>query len=175
MGVPAEFRKAPTQLCPGCKVALPAQLGATHPYLGASPSCWAIYNEVLAREFSSPALMRVHRLTVDAYAVQHPGVAERRTIQSGWVHLAGLYLTVERGLSHDFARRVIGALTQEASQLAWLEPPDRPGTITAIDVARASASDHENMVRDWARTAWAAWRPHHVTIAAVADRVAVRL
>lgn len=135
-----------------------------------------MYGDVLAREYASPVLMRVHRLTVDAYAVQHPGVPERRSIQSVWVHLAGLYLTVERGLSHDFARRVIGALTGEAERLAWLLPPDGLGAITVADVARATDTGaHEEEVHRWARSAWAAWHPHHQAVAAIADRAAARL
>ena len=47
--------------------------GPTHPYYGCSPACWARYGEVLAREFQDPAYFGLHQLTVDAYAVQHPG------------------------------------------------------------------------------------------------------
>lgn len=120
--------------------------------------------------------MRVHRLTVDAYAVQHPGTPERRSTQSVWVHLAGLYLTMERGLSHAFARRVIGDLTQEADRLAWLLPPSDLGAITVLDVARtANATAHEEAVRRWAGTTWAAWKVHHGAVAAIADKAASRL
>lgn len=102
------------ETCPDCGIVLPAVQGSTHEYLGASPSCWALYGEVLAREYGDPGLMQIHRLTVDAYAAQHPGRPGRRSTQSVWVHLAGLYLTVEKGLGSDFARRVIGMLTREA-------------------------------------------------------------
>lgn len=164
------------EVCPDCKVALRPQPGPVHPYFGASPSCWALYGEVLAREYSSPKLMKIHRLTVDAYAVQHPGTPEPRSIQSVWVHLAGLYLTVERDLSHDFARRVIGALAGNSGRLTWLQPPGDLGAITVAYVADAGdASAHEEAVRRWAQVAWAAWGPHHQTIAAVADQVAARL
>jgi hypothetical protein len=44
-----------------------------------------VYGEMLAREYGDPAYFRVHQLTVDTYAVQHPGPRERRAIQSvGW-------------------------------------------------------------------------------------------
>jgi hypothetical protein len=39
----------------------------------------------------------VHPLTVDTYAVQHPGVPERRTSQSLALHLITLCLVIERG------------------------------------------------------------------------------
>src|SRR5436190_1879442 len=37
--------------CIGCGVLTPDADGPTHPYLGASPGCWAVYGEVLAREY----------------------------------------------------------------------------------------------------------------------------
>ena len=36
----------------------------------------------------------IHRLSVDTYAVQHPGVPERRSIQSVAVHLMCLCLVL---------------------------------------------------------------------------------
>lgn len=164
------------ETCSDCKAALPQQPGPVHSYLGASPSCWALYGEVLAREYASPELMKVHRLTVDAYAVQHPGAPERRSIQSVWVHLAGLYLVVERELSHDFARRVIGALAGESERLTWLSPPSNLGAITVADVATAIDTDaHQEAVCRWARAAWAAWALHHQAVATIVDPVAARL
>jgi hypothetical protein len=159
--------------CPDCGLQLPAQTIPRHPYLGASASSWALYTEVLAREYSEPLLMKsVHRLTVDAYSAQHPGKAERRTIQSVWVHLAGLYLTIEQGLAHDFARRIIGALTQEASGMAWLIPPPQLGDCTVVRVAKAqSNAEHEEAVRLWARDVWGAWKPHHSAIKSMVSRL----
>jgi hypothetical protein len=114
----------------------------------------------------------IHRLTVDAYAAQHPGKAERRTIQSVWVHLAGLYLILERRLANDFVTRAIGALTKEAEPLVWLEPPERLGSVTVIDVVAASgAIEHEETVRRWARDVWEAWKPHHKAVQAKVSRI----
>src|SRR3954470_16111070 len=84
--------------CPGCGRLYPGSDGATHAYIGASAGCWARYGELLALEYGDARLMRWHRLTVDSYAAQHPGVPARRSAQSVHVHLAGLYLTLERGL-----------------------------------------------------------------------------
>jgi hypothetical protein len=159
--------------CPDCGIQLPAQTIPRHPYLGASASCWALYTEVLAREYSEPLLMKsVHRLTVDAYCAQHPGKAERRTIQSVWVHLGGLYLTLERGLAHDFARRIIGAMTREASALAWLIPPPKLGDCTVVRVAKAqSNAEHEEAVRLWALDVWGAWKPHHSAVRSMVSQL----
>ena len=81
--------------CPGCGLVLPALEEPAHPYLGASPACWAVYCDVLAREYGDPAYFRVHQFTVDTYAVQHPGMPERRSIQSVALHLIALCLVLE--------------------------------------------------------------------------------
>jgi hypothetical protein len=44
------FSEASRTVCPGCGLVLPARGGATHDYLDASPECWALYGELLARE-----------------------------------------------------------------------------------------------------------------------------
>lgn len=68
------------ETCADCGISLAPVDTAAHAYLGASPSCWALYGEVLAREYCDPAYFRAHRMTVDAYAAQHPGRAERRAV-----------------------------------------------------------------------------------------------
>ena len=66
------------ETCPGCGAAFPASDGPTHDYIGASAGCWAVYGDVLAREYSDHRFFRVHQLSVDAYSAQHPGGASRR-------------------------------------------------------------------------------------------------
>jgi uncharacterized protein DUF5946 len=51
-----------------------------HPYIGAAAACWALFGELSARRSEEPA--SIARLATDTYAVQHPGVPERRAIQS---------------------------------------------------------------------------------------------
>jgi hypothetical protein len=169
--------KAAADECPGCGLTLPRSDGATHPYVLASPACWALYSEVLAREYSDPAYMAVHRLTVDAYAAQHPGVPERRSIQSVNVHLVGLHLVLDRGADGAFARHVIGAMTSHlADRLTWLDPPAEPAARTVRDVVAAGdASDHGVRVRDWAAAVWASWRAHHSRVVALADEAMRRM
>jgi len=86
-------------LCPGCGLLLPAADGPTHSYIGASAACWALYGQVLAIEAGTYRQPAWHRLTVDAYAVQHPGIPERRSIQSVCVHLISLCLMLEHDIS----------------------------------------------------------------------------
>jgi hypothetical protein len=159
------------EVCGDCGIVLPRIERPSHPYLGASPSCWALYGEVLAREYSDPELMKVHRLTVDAYAAQHPGKPGPKATQSVWAHLSGLYLTVERCASPRFATRVLGAVTAISRDLPWLEPPESLGGITVAHVA-SEPDGHAEAVQRWAREVWSAWACHHQRVIALAEELA---
>ncbi len=152
--------------CIGCGAVVPAIDGPTHAYIGASPGCWAIYGEVLAKEYSDYRFAPVHRLTVDTYAVQHPGKPERRAIQSVVVHLIGLYVTLECGFDNARAIQVIKNAAGRSSSFSWLEPPISPGTMTVLDIHRVGddSDEHKRLVTEWARTTWAAWSLHHAQI-----------
>ncbi|MCB9854936.1 MAG: hypothetical protein H6818_04555 [Phycisphaerales bacterium] len=144
---------------------MPATEGPTHPYIGASPGCWRIYGDVLGREYGEYGYPECHRLTVDAYAVQHPGVASRRSIQSVGVHLISLYYVLERGVTSDEATRRIGLAVRAGPPSIWLQPPTDPGRLTICDVANAADADaHARIVRAWAESVWEAWRDHHAII-----------
>lgn len=164
------------ETCPGCGLTLPCCGGESHAYIGASPSCWNLYGDLLAREFGDPAFMRMHRLTVDAYCAQHPGVPERRSIQSISVHLVGLHLSLDRDLESDFVRRVIGVAADTlSSRLVWFDPPETFGGSTLRDVLAAmSAEEHRDLVTDWAKSVWDSWRAAHGAVAKLADE-ALRL
>ena len=144
---------------------MPRSDGPTHRYLGASAGCWAVFGEVLAREYSNSALFPVHRLTVDTYAVQHPGVPSRQTIQSVAVHLISLYLTLECGYRPEAATEAMRSVLRHKDQFAWLTPPASLGRLTILDVREAQGvAEHIALVRQWARSAWEAWAPHHGTV-----------
>lgn len=165
------------ETCSDCGVVLPAGTAASHSYLGASSSCWSLYGMILAREFSDPAYMRVHRMTVDAYCAQHPGAPERRAIQSINVHLAGLYITVEKRLSGDFARKVIGALiAHDRDGFRWLAPPADLGKVRVVDIISAEDADaHGEAVEAWGASVWSAWSAHHAHIFQLTERAMLRL
>src|SRR5688572_24525153 len=88
----------PTEICPGCGVALPAETGPTHPYMLGSPACWRGFGELLAAQYSEPRRMGFHQVVVDAYAAQHPGGDDPRAVQSVAIHLMTLALFLERGV-----------------------------------------------------------------------------
>ncbi len=159
--------------CPGCGALVPESGGPTHAYLGTVPGCWALYGEVLAREYSDAAYMRVHNLTVDAYSVQHPGRPERRTNRSVHAHLLSLYLRLERKERRETITAAMAKTADlPADALGWLLPPSSLGEITVLDVhAAADAVAHGERVNAWAAAAWRAWEPHHDKIERLARQI----
>jgi hypothetical protein len=152
--------------CSGCGALFPSIEGPTHRYLESSPGCWAAYGEVLAREYSDPKYMAVHRLTVDTYSVQHPGRPSPQTTQSVAVHLIGLYATLQLQLR---PRMVTAAIRRAADhqRFHWLPPPLHLGEFTVADVLPAqSPEQHANVVLRWAASAWAAWSHYHSQVKA---------
>ncbi len=150
------------QPCAGCGAPVPVTDGPTHPYIGASPGCWAIYGRVLAREYGEYAYPPVHCLTVDAYAAQHPGAPSRRSIQSVAIHLIGLHLILERGYEPERATAAIRDVLARGHDLVWLDPPAPPGAVTVLDVVEARGlAEHTERVEEWAGSVWEAWEAHH--------------
>jgi hypothetical protein len=147
--------------CPGCGARLADLDGPTHAYMTSSPACWAAFNTVIAREFSDPGLMDVHRLTVDAWAVQHPGDGSRRAIQSVGLHLARLWVQLDRGLEGEAANAAMLGFAARKADLPVLDPPSR-FSITIDEAAGAAAPEaHRAAVRRWATATWADWSDHH--------------
>ncbi|TBR41226.1 hypothetical protein CBF23_010425 [Marinomonas agarivorans] len=152
-------------VCFSCGGLFPDIEGPTHRYMTSSAGCWHVYGEVLAREYSDPAYFETHRLSVDAYAVQHPGSTDRQSIQSVGVHLIRLCLFLEHGLTADKANDVMLAAGKNKHTFTFLSPPEHMGDITAADVAKTDSTDeHIAMVKRWAQSAWDAWAIHHKTI-----------
>jgi len=156
--------------CPGCGLLLPESAGPSHPYIGASPACWERFGELLAREYGEFQYPDIHRLTVDAYAVQHPGVPGRRSINSVCVHLIALHLQLERGMEPTQVTKAMDGISR-GLELRWLDPPDPNGSIRVTDVLAAEDLDaHVRLVRAWADDVWAAWSAHHETVRAWAQQ-----
>jgi hypothetical protein len=162
--------------CPGCGGLFPEMEGPTHRYMESSPGCWALYGEVLAREYNNPAAYaQTHRLTGDAYAVQHPGRPSPQSVQSVAGHLIRLCLLLECGLEPRRANDAMLNAIRSKKQFVWLEPPATRGAITVADVHRATTpEEHVARVRDWAQSAWQAWSPHHAQIRAWLPREFLR-
>lgn len=152
--------------CPGCGARVKDFDGPTHRYIGASAGCWALYTEVLAREYERPAYFAVHHLTVDTYCAQHPGQPSPQSVQSVAVHLISLCCLLEKGGSMEqviAAKQRAAAISRE--RFVWLAPPENQGAVTILDVhAAATAQAHRETVRRWAESVWEAWSRHHARI-----------
>lgn len=160
-----------TERCMWCKGTFSRIDGPTHEYMESTAGCWAAFGRVLEREYTNRELFDVHRLTVDSYAVQHPGKPTRQAIQSVGVHLIRLCLLLERGLDPAKANDAMLRAAKQKASFHWLEPPDSLGEVTVADVADAeSLSAHEAMVRRWADSTWAAWSAHHDVVREWASR-----
>lgn len=143
-----------------------------HTYVGSAPGCWLLFSEVLAREYGDFRFTPAHQLTVDAYAVQHAGVPERRSAESVAIHLVGLCLSLERGRGHAELPRLRQRLAPPKRVFPWLAPPPSVGGITVVDVHRAETPEaHRAIIDRWARSAWEAWSPHHAQVRARADEL----
>jgi hypothetical protein len=144
---------------------LPDYDGPTHPYIGANAACWALYGELLAHEYAELGYPECHRLTVDAYAAQHPGRREPRSIQSVGTHLTGLYLVLERGLEGPTATALKNRVIETKPRFMWLNPPRTASAITVQDVLEMRrAMPHCDAIEAWARSVWQAWELHHATV-----------
>jgi uncharacterized protein DUF5946 len=148
-------------VCAGCGSKLAAIEGPTHAYMLSSPACWAAFNEVMAREYSNPQLLHVHRLSVDAWAVQHRGDGSRQAIQSVGLHLARLMIQIEQRVTGDKANAAMLRFAVRKAELPELPARDS-FKITVADVVDAVApDDHERAVRRWAETTWLDWADQH--------------
>ena len=122
-----------------------------------SPACWAAFGEVLMREYQDRALFTAcHRLTVDAYALQHPGRADdRRAERSVWLHFASPHAIFDLGYELPKATTLLQRLaTKDFPPLPIL---DAMWEVTMLDVQAAPAEDHVGSVGRWARSAYEDW------------------
>jgi len=148
--------------CVGCGGLFPDVDGPIHRYMESCAGCWAAFGKILAREYSDPIYFSVHRLSIDAYAVQHPGKPSRQSIHSVGLHLIRLYLFLEQGLPAEHANYAMLKAAKIKHTFIWLDPPVSLGSLTVADVVKARTTQaHKRVVRAWAQSAWNAWSPHH--------------
>lgn len=156
--------------CPGCGVRLPSGIETMPVHGGASMACWNAYQAILSREFDDLAYPEVHRLTVDAYAAQHPGRPTRQTVHSVALHLIGLYYVHECRMALNEVSGAMRHTLDKKDAFYWLEPPERPEWMTIQDIhALHSVEAHTQQVYHWSKTVWLAWRAHHDIIKHWAD------
>ena len=155
--------------CIGCGGEFEPLDGPVHDYMDSSAACFAAFNALLVAEYSSPALMGIHRLTVDTWAVQHPGnhraiEEDRRAIQSVGLHLARLMLQLERPRPPTETNAVMLDFSRYKSTLKLLTPP-AVFTTTVAEIAPFAVSPmHIEKVRGWAKATWNDWYADHAYI-----------
>jgi hypothetical protein len=133
------------------------------PGVGGQEGCNARFQEVVGREFTRPELFRVHRITVDAYSLQHP---ERymKSAKSAVAHLVGMCWTLE-GDGDPLVSVAVSRFLDGAPRVQRPHPipaPGHRGEATILRVHAAPSSDaHLAAVMDWAQSAWRSWAEHH--------------
>lgn len=156
------------QTCPGCGLKTENNDGPVHKYLGSSAGCWSVFGEILQKEYENYEYMAVHGLTVDAYALQHPGQESAQTLNSAYIHLGSLYAYFELGKPISELSKIKQDLTQHKAEFRWLEPPEGITGITVADVRNSeSGSQHCEIVRKWAAYIFDKWNVHHPAIARI--------
>jgi hypothetical protein len=152
--------------CFSCRGIVPVVIGPVHPYMKSSAGCWKLYGDILAKEYSlenyDPLM---HRITVDTYAIQHPGEPERRSINSVNLHLIRLYLVLQNQIDGSEANEIMKRMSENTKlkeNFVWLEPPSFENTITVVDVWKASdLESHVKTVLEWGHSVLKRWTEKH--------------
>ena len=123
--------------------------------------CLKIFEEILAREFTDYRYGRIHRLTVDAYSLQHPD-KYMRSGKSFAAHLTGMCAALEGQDALALNQVVQKWLSTNPRLEKPAHVPEGRGELTIAYIHDAAdADDHVKRVREWARDVWDAWSEHH--------------
>ncbi|MFO0597894.1 MAG: DUF5946 family protein [Myxococcaceae bacterium] len=156
-----------TETCPECGAVTPVG-HLTHAYVPSSPGCWEAFGEVQAEELMRFQYPAAHRLVVDAYMAQHVGASEdRRQVQSVFVHLMALCLTLERGLSSERVVEAMRRALPEKGRRSFPKLFRRPvaGELNVLSLRGAETLEvYSARAEAWARSVWATWSEHHALI-----------
>ena len=99
---------------------------------------------------------------MDAYSVQHPGIPERRAIQSVGAHLVSLCAALERSWPPGRAVQLLKRAVDHDPGWRWLDPEPPLGEITIGDVmAIDDWTGRSAIVERWAAEMWNAYESHH--------------
>ena len=149
--MPGEIR------CFGCGALVADLVGPTHRYMLSAPGCWQLYGHLLGAEYPRT------QLSVDGYAVQHPGQPGPQASQSVCVHLMNLCRVLERGGGLAGSVGFLQGLTHR--DYPWLTPPPARYEFTVVDLLQAADQDaFASIESGFAAAAWSAWSAHHVTV-----------
>lgn len=136
--------------CPSC---------GAHTESGSS-SCQALWEQLLAADFSDFRRGRHHRRAVDSYALQHP---EKfcKSAKSFAAHLTGLCCAME----HNENPSVHAAVQRWLNGRVDIEKPALPANRGSLTIAHVhAAEDHDDYVKrlvEWSEQVWTAYADYH--------------
>ena len=166
---------ADLEICPDCGIKLPklSSYWKTHRYIGASPSCWEQFSNLLNAGDPPIAPGRFNTLLLDAYCVQHPGKPSQKTIQSVAGHglvLFGVFaLGVDPKNALRIRRRALRTIRgrPKNTRFHWLTPPSQSEYMTIGDIVSAPTPlARTEQVRAYVENVWQVWSAvHHDTLA----------
>ena len=123
--------------------------------------CQKMFDEVIAREFSDYRYGRTHRLTVDAYSLQH-SEQYMRSGKSFAAHLTGMCSAFEYEDSLETNRIVQKWLSGNPVISKPARLPEQRGDLTIMYIhSAADAEEHNERVQEWAHSIWDAWSEYH--------------
>ena len=127
--------------------------------LDSAEECERIFHSILLKDFSDFSCAKVHRLTVDAYSLQHPDVYMISS-KSFAAHLTGICCAMEYGNDPELFRLLQKWLNRK-KQIPRPENLENFGNLTIAHVSQAkSGPEHVDLVWEWARDVWEAYRPY---------------
>ncbi|MGZ8997313.1 MAG: DUF5946 family protein [Allosphingosinicella sp.] len=136
---------AAVEPCPGCG----------HP--GGAAECLALFEAMIARDYSDPHFFGSHRLFVDVYCLQHP---ETRCVsaKSLAAHLVGLCLILEEGAGAAAGATFLRDWLDGSRALEKPKIPAKRGAMVLADLAGIDEpAAWRHAVRRWADSTWDAY------------------
>jgi hypothetical protein len=141
-----------TDFCTGCGRAVE----------GGTAGCRAEFDSLVGRDFGDPRFFAVHRLFVDAYALQHPDefCASAKSLAA---HLVGLHLILDGKADPATGTEALRRWLDGPGRLAKPAVPADRGTLTLADLAGIDDPQAwQSAVTAWARDIWHNWRDLHL-------------
>lgn len=135
--------------------------GHTHEYMLSAPGCYAMFEEVLEKEYSDMHYARAHHYNVDTYAVQHPGdPSNPKAINSVGIHLVSLHSIFRKGMkiSQSAEVKTEFARFNKAQQVIYALTPPTNYELTIFEVwDNEDSLRHFDLCQSWARHTWEQW------------------
>jgi hypothetical protein len=160
-------------ICPGCHVELPDLSLDPPERFSASGECWQLFSDLSCYTVSKQDAAFIHQHAVDAYEAQHAGGKTRNiTVAFG---LIGLYLALEKGFTGRQVQIAHMQIARVRKDWPHLDPPDRPGPITVLDVFQEKTDEgRDRMIGDWMAAVWETWSDHHEWVRSTTDETLYR-